>query len=310
MKTYTTQSIKLYLTFGILMLAVLPLLASYWLLDEVLENSISLSIKPERQMLLESYRDDLKTLRELDPGNEDAYRTRFLQANDELLVYQQPELLKQVLRDTYLTYYFVLLAVVLLVTLAATIWLNQRVARAYKQLAKADVEKARKLQELSYFDQWQNIASKLAHEINNPLTPIEMMVSNLPRAYDNNSPEAFRENLLDTQTMVTEEVQKLKNMVQHFSRFSKLPEPNLQRVSLQQYCRSFVRQYQNGWRNVSFDINDLSHGKDAPVNIDHLLLNQCLINLVNNAVQANKDMSEIRVVLSISVKNATANFSS
>lgn len=294
------KTINSYLTVSILILVALPLLASYWLLDEVLKGATSLAIKPEQQYLLESYREDLKALRRLNPDKEAEYKARFQQASDELLVYQQPELLKQILRDTWLTYYLILFICVLSFASLAAVWLSRKVARAYNKLTEKDIANAKKIQELSYFDQWQTITRKLAHEINNPLTPIEMMVSNLNRSYLRSSPENYQKTLQDTQTVVSEEVQKLKHMVRHFSRFSKLPEPELKATNLAEYCSDFVRQHQNAWEKLELTFRGSTElGAKTMVQLDPLLFNQCLHNLINNALQANPQLSEVNVELSL-----------
>ena len=102
--------IKGYLIATILMLSVLPLLASYLLIDEVLNSAISLVVKEDTQQLLQNYGDDLKRLKSLDPTQEQHYKKKFIQVNDELLIYQQPELLKRLLQETYLSYYLLLFA--------------------------------------------------------------------------------------------------------------------------------------------------------------------------------------------------------
>ncbi|NQZ12604.1 MAG: HAMP domain-containing histidine kinase [Algicola sp.] len=293
-----TSRINAYLIGAILTLSVLPLIASYLLLDEVLESAIGLAVKPDTKVLLSAYRDDLKTLKTLDPDNQEAYKSRFLAAGEELVVYDQPELLRQVLRDTYLTYYLSLFVVILAFSLMGAVWLSRKVARSYQALANSDIKKAEKIQELSYFDQWQAIAGKLAHEINNPLTPIEMMVSNLPRTYANANPEAFAACLADTKAVVSEEVHKLKEMVSHFSQFSKLPEPVLKPHNIFEHCQTFIRQHQQGWPSANISLND--GAQNIEVAIDHLLFNQCLLNIINNAVQANKDKAGLVVTLSIS----------
>jgi nitrogen fixation/metabolism regulation signal transduction histidine kinase len=282
-----TGQINRYLVIAILTLSALPLAASYLLLEEVLDSAISLAIKPQTQALLKDYQNDLKTLRKLDPVNEAEYKQKFLKANDELVVYDQPKLIQQVLRDTYLTYYLVLFVLVLLLSLVVAVILSRKVAKSYKSLSTREIEQAQRLQELSQFDQWQVIAGKLAHEINNPLTPIEMMVSNLPRSYANSAPDAFAGLLDNTKTVVSEEVHKLKAMVSHFSRFSKLPEPSFSLHNLADYCHRFIEQHGQGWPDVRFNQVTEAVSSKTLVKLDHLLFNQALINIVNNAVQAN-----------------------
>ena len=281
------KRVNSYLIGVVLTLALLPLLASYLLIDEVLKSAIALAIKPGTEQLLQDYRSDLKQLKTLDPANQQQYKTRFVQAGDELLIYQQPQMLQQVLRDTYLTYYLVLFVVVLLLALFAAVWLSRKVARSYNKLVIHDLKQAQKIQQLTHFEQWQAVAGKLAHEINNPLTPINMMVSNLSRVYTRASSEVFQQNLADTQAVVSEEVYKLKQMVSHFSRFAKLPEPVFKACIIRDYCSSFIRQHQHAWPAVQLTIETDNTLNDAEAALDQLLFNQCLINIINNAVQAN-----------------------
>jgi len=298
------RRINLYLIGSILALSVLPLLASYVLLDEVLQSATSMITKPQTQTILQNYRDDLKLLKTFDPDKADVYKARFLQTSDELIIYEKPGLLQQVLRDTYLTYYLVLFALVLILSLVAAIWLSQNVARSYKTLLISDLRKAEKLQELSHFNEWQLIAGKLAHEINNPLTPIEMMVSNLNRVYLNADPKVFKDNLNETTSVVSEEVYKLKEMVSHFSQFAKLPEPVLKQVNIAAYCERFITQHQNGWPVVKFTVLIANDVKDLNVKMDHLLINQCLINIINNAVQANPIKETLQISMSLNRENS------
>ncbi|WOH38273.1 ATP-binding protein [Thalassotalea fonticola] len=296
-----TKRINAYLIGAILMLSVLPLIASYLLLDEVLENTIALVVKTETEQVLQSYQNDLKHLKKLEPALAAHYKATFMQVSDELLIYQQPELLKGVLRDTYLTYYMILFVIVLLLSFTAAVLLNRRVALSYKTLMDSDVEKAKKLQELRYFDEWQQVAAKLAHEINNPLTPIEMMVSNLQRIHGKVDKASFADSLKDTESVVQEEVYKLKQMVNHFSQFAKLPEPVIQSCLINEYFNNFIRQYQQAWPSCVLSLTIEDELLTMAIAIDPLLINQSLINLINNAVQVNKNLKQINVVISVTL---------
>jgi len=293
-----TKQVSSYLVSAILTLAIVPFLASYLLIDEIIGNATSLVVNPKTEQILLNYQQDLKTLKTLEPDNEQVYKSRFNNITDELVIYQQPQLVKKVLRDTYLTYYLILFIIVLLISLTAAVYLSRKVASSYRRLMLSDLAKAKKLQELSYFDEWQIITGKLAHEINNPLTPIEMMVSNLSRIYPKSDPEQFQKSLKITDTVVAEEIAKLKAMVSHFNQFSKLPEPVLNACNIHQYLTEFIQQYQSAWQTVSFSLHKdkiFEQKHNLLVNLDPILFNQCLINIINNAMQANASIEQLNM---------------
>jgi signal transduction histidine kinase len=130
---------------------------------------------------------------------------------------------------------------------------------------------------------WQIIARKLAHEIKNPLTPIQMMVSQLKRRYKGGDPD-FAKLLDDAQHIITEEVAGLRRMVDNFSDFARLPEPAPKLVDLVPLCRQVVE-----LQKAAFQHHELSYqGRAEAVvaSVDEGLLRQVLINLIKNAAEA------------------------
>lgn len=130
---------------------------------------------------------------------------------------------------------------------------------------------------------WQIIARKLAHEIKNPLTPIQMMVSQLKRRYKGDD-EDFGKLLDHAQTIITEEVAGLRRMVDNFSNFARLPEPAPKPGDLAQLCRNVVELQKNAFQqhNITFDLK----ANTTTAVIDEDLLRQVLINLIKNAGEA------------------------
>jgi len=130
---------------------------------------------------------------------------------------------------------------------------------------------------------WQIIARKLAHEIKNPLTPIQMMVSQLKRRYKGEDPE-FGALLEEAQQIITEEVSVLRRMVDNFSNFARLPQPELKDIDLNQICRHVTELQKNAFpqHTIKFETR---HEK-APAFADDDLLRQVLLNLIKNACEA------------------------
>lgn len=130
---------------------------------------------------------------------------------------------------------------------------------------------------------WQIIARKLAHEIKNPLTPIQMMVSQLKRRYKGDDKD-FAKLLDNAQTIITEEVSGLRRMVDNFSNFARLPQPELKPTDLASLCHHVVELEKNVFPQHVIAYKSRLSGANALADED--LLRQVLINLVKNAGEA------------------------
>jgi nitrogen fixation/metabolism regulation signal transduction histidine kinase len=128
---------------------------------------------------------------------------------------------------------------------------------------------------------WQEIARRLAHEIKNPLTPIQMAMDTLRKTWKKQHP-SFDEILEESTTTVLQEADRLKHIVTEFSDFARMPKPELSRVDLNEIIRSALALYQGGAVRVDTTLRPGLPQLDADKN----QLNQVLLNLVENARDA------------------------
>jgi nitrogen fixation/metabolism regulation signal transduction histidine kinase len=130
---------------------------------------------------------------------------------------------------------------------------------------------------------WQTMARKLAHEIKNPLTPIQMMVNQLQRKYKGEDPNF--QHLLDEATrIIHEEVNALRRMVDHFSEFARLPDPTWAKADLLQLCQQLLE-----LEKTAFPEHELvleTKLASAPIMMDSQLMKQVIMNLIKNAAEA------------------------
>jgi two-component system nitrogen regulation sensor histidine kinase NtrY len=127
---------------------------------------------------------------------------------------------------------------------------------------------------------WQEIARRLAHEIKNPLTPIQMAMDTLKKSWKKQHP-SFDEILEESTTTVLQEADRLKHIVAEFSDFARMPKPEFGRIDLNEIVRSSLALYQGA---VPVEIKlDTSL---AELDADKNQLNQVLLNLVENARDA------------------------
>ena len=147
---------------------------------------------------------------------------------------------------------------------------------------------------------WQDIARRLAHEIKNPLTPIQMAMDTLRKSYKKQHPE-FAEILEESTTTVLEEADRLNRIVAEFSDFARMPKPELGRVDLNEVIGSALALYKGGTPTVEARLADGLPQLDA----DKGQLNQVLLNLVENARDALGDRDGGQVV--VTTKRGEAN---
>lgn len=127
---------------------------------------------------------------------------------------------------------------------------------------------------------WQEIARRLAHEIKNPLTPIQMAMDTLRKSYKKQHPD-FAEILDESTRTVLEEADRLKRIVAEFSDFARMPKPELSRVDLNETIRSALALYQG-----VVPVTSQLAGELPQLDADRGQLTQVLLNLVENARDA------------------------
>lgn len=130
---------------------------------------------------------------------------------------------------------------------------------------------------------WADVARRIAHEIKNPLTPIQLSAERIRRKYGKvleNDREVFDKC---TETIIRQ-VGDVSRMVDEFSSFARMPKPQLANDDLRTAVRDSVTLFQMGGGNVRFTL-DLP---DEPVmmSIDRRLISQAITNLVKNGAEA------------------------
>jgi nitrogen fixation/metabolism regulation signal transduction histidine kinase len=152
--------------------------------------------------------------------------------------------------------------------------------RAFDDMTAQLAERRRQVDYLSKIAAWQEVARRLAHEIKNPLTPIQLAVQELADRYAGDDPR-YKKTLDDARDIVGEEIGGLRRLVDTFSAFAKLPRVEPRPVDL------------------AVVVDDVVRGEEAPpalelvpppapavVAADRMLLRRALGNLVENARQA------------------------
>jgi signal transduction histidine kinase len=135
---------------------------------------------------------------------------------------------------------------------------------------------------------WREVARRLAHELKNPLFPLQLTVENLVRARQQN-PEQFEEVFRESSRTLLAEISNLKGIIGRFSEFSKMPQPQLQRVQANEVIRGVVQLFQAqleapGHATINCELQLDPHLE--PVAADADMLHRAISNLVLNAMDA------------------------
>ena len=135
---------------------------------------------------------------------------------------------------------------------------------------------------------WRELARRLAHELKNPLFPLQLTVENLLRAREQ-SPEQFDEVFRESARTLLGEISNLKTIVGRFSEFSRMPQPHLQAVEVNELLRGvaqlFQAQLQAPGRAAIVCTLELEENM-PPISADPELLHRAISNLVLNAMDA------------------------
>jgi len=182
-----------------------------------------------------------------------------------------------------------------------------------RMLTEVETSRAR-IEYLQRISAWQEMARRLAHEIKNPLTPIQLAVQDIHRRYEGQNPEFQR--LLDTTLEVVEdEVGTLRRLVSEFSDFARLPQAELEPSDVSEFMRELAERPLLADDERRSDHAPPSAGPNVEFNlpveplraaIDRQMLRRVVINLVRNAAQALSDIKRSgRVLVSLSRQGRT-----
>lgn len=135
---------------------------------------------------------------------------------------------------------------------------------------------------------WSEVARRMAHEIKNPLTPIQLSAERIMRNYNREKiaegETRFERVLSEGTTTIVREVAALQRMVEEFSRFARLPEARPVEASLNDVVRDAVSLYNERLDGIRVDC---LLAEDLPaLRLDVEQVKQVLVNLIDNAIES------------------------
>ena len=143
---------------------------------------------------------------------------------------------------------------------------------------------------------WREVARRIAHEVKNPLTPIQLSAQRLKKRYENKVTKEDGKVLEECTNMIINQVEELKSLVNEFSSFARMPASNPVSNNINQVIKEAISMYKEARKNLKIVFNDF---KDVPVlKIDREQIKRAMINLFDNAIDAIDGNGEIVIDLS------------
>ena len=131
---------------------------------------------------------------------------------------------------------------------------------------------------------WGNLSRKLAHEIKNPLTPIQLTIDRIRTKYSgqitNEDQQSFKENL----KIINSQIKQIENLVNEFSDFARMPKPTLKRNNLVKLLNENIKLLSEV--NKSIEINLTKKDEEILLECDKEQISRVFINLIKNSIES------------------------
>jgi signal transduction histidine kinase len=160
-----------------------------------------------------------------------------------------------------------------------------QLARAFNRMTHELVEQRERLVQSERVAAWRELARRLAHELKNPLFPLQITVENMQRARDQ-YPEQFDEVFREGTSTLLAELTNLKQIISRFSDFAKMPAPEMQRIQLNDLAADTVKLLGPQLSQAHIAVRAALDPHLPVIMGDHEQLGRVLRNLALNAIDA------------------------
>jgi len=137
---------------------------------------------------------------------------------------------------------------------------------------------------------WGNLARKLAHEIKNPLTPIQLTIDRLKNKYSTGVNESNSENFNENLKVINNQIKQIENLVNEFSDFARMPKPILRKNNLVDIINENIKLLSE--LDKSIEIVFVKNSEKIFFECDQEQLSRVFLNLIKNSIESIQQKSE------------------
>jgi two-component system nitrogen regulation sensor histidine kinase NtrY len=171
-------------------------------------------------------------------------------------------------------------------------------ARAFNRMTEQLLEQRDRAIQAERVAAWRELARRLAHELKNPLFPLQITIENLKRSRERSTAQEFDEIFQESTSMLLAEFANLTAIIGRFSDFARMPPPRFEEVDLNSVVRQVMKLHDAGFRKDAqaeiHPVLDLADG-ELRISADQDQLRRAIGNLVLNAMDAMPEGGTLRV---------------
>tara|TARA_B100000886_G_scaffold310944_1_gene245987 strand:+ start:248 stop:2032 length:1785 start_codon:yes stop_codon:yes gene_type:complete len=140
------------------------------------------------------------------------------------------------------------------------------------------------------YEAWGNLARKLAHEIKNPLTPIQLTIDRIKNKYSGQISDSDKKNFEENLKIINNQIKQIENLVNEFSDFARMPKPTLKNHDLNKILQENVKLLKE--IDDSIEISIISNGKKILFKCDKEQIARVFFNLIKNSIESIQQKTE------------------
>ncbi len=140
---------------------------------------------------------------------------------------------------------------------------------------------------------WESVARKLAHEIKNPLTPIQLSIDRIKEKYLNKVDDT-NNNFSNYLNTITKQIKDIEHLVNEFSDFARMPKPVFKKIDLSKVIYRSLNLLKLSEENITFELNNKN--KSFSIKGDEEQINRVFMNLIKNSIESINEKKRENVV--------------
>ncbi len=140
------------------------------------------------------------------------------------------------------------------------------------------------------YEAWGSLARKLAHEIKNPLTPIQLTIDRIKNKYSGQISDDDKKNFEENLKIINNQIKQIENLVNEFSDFARMPKPTLKNHDLNKILQENIKLLKE--IDNSIEISLISDDKKVLFKCDREQIARVFFNLIKNSIESIQQKAE------------------